>query len=210
MTGLPNNGLHQTRARGVAFAFRRRPVIEGALAGEAGCCAGSRGGHRRTTLGSFLFAVAVSTSAQTPSPLPPVRISDDVCAVMLRIDARVVDARQKPVEGARVFIRRNGTAGNDLHLLGMSDAKGQLTKLACYQSSTEYRESPPSGSVSIEFVVNGWHYADVVARHQVSAQRLLRDGLLPSQSSPEIVPRKDVKTGAAYRLKIQVVLRGEA
>ena len=32
-----NNGLHQTGREGVAFAFRRRPVVEARPAGEAGC-----------------------------------------------------------------------------------------------------------------------------------------------------------------------------
>ena len=34
----PNNGLHQTGRGGVAFAFRRRPVVEARPAGEAKCC----------------------------------------------------------------------------------------------------------------------------------------------------------------------------
>ena len=33
-----NNGLHQTGRGGVAFAFRRRPVVEARPAGAAGCC----------------------------------------------------------------------------------------------------------------------------------------------------------------------------
>ena len=37
MSSAQNNGLHLTRARGVALASRRGPVVEGALAGEAGC-----------------------------------------------------------------------------------------------------------------------------------------------------------------------------
>ena len=32
-----NNGLHQTGREGVAFAFRRRPVVEARPAGEARC-----------------------------------------------------------------------------------------------------------------------------------------------------------------------------
>ena len=32
-----NNGLHQTGRGGVAFASRRRPVIEARPAGEPGC-----------------------------------------------------------------------------------------------------------------------------------------------------------------------------
>jgi hypothetical protein len=38
-----NNALHQTRRRGVAHFVRRRPVVEGRLAGERECWAGSRG-----------------------------------------------------------------------------------------------------------------------------------------------------------------------
>jgi hypothetical protein len=40
ITELSNNGLHQTGRGGVAFAFRRRPVVEARPAGEAQCCAG--------------------------------------------------------------------------------------------------------------------------------------------------------------------------
>ena len=36
ITGLSNNGLHQTRRGGAAAS---RPVVEARLAGEAGCCA---------------------------------------------------------------------------------------------------------------------------------------------------------------------------
>jgi len=32
-----NNGLHQTGREGVAFASRRRPVVEARPAGEPGC-----------------------------------------------------------------------------------------------------------------------------------------------------------------------------
>jgi len=40
-TSVPhNNGLHQTGRGGVAFAFRRRPVVEARPAGEAGCSTG--------------------------------------------------------------------------------------------------------------------------------------------------------------------------
>ena len=38
---LANNGLHQTGREGVAFAFRRRPVVEARPAGEAGCYPGA-------------------------------------------------------------------------------------------------------------------------------------------------------------------------
>jgi hypothetical protein len=34
-----NNALHQTRRRGVAHFVRRRPVVEGRLAGERECYA---------------------------------------------------------------------------------------------------------------------------------------------------------------------------
>ena len=37
LRGLDNNGLHQTGRGCVAFAFRRRPVVEARPAGEAGC-----------------------------------------------------------------------------------------------------------------------------------------------------------------------------
>mgnify|MGYP003383420398 CR=1 FL=1 len=37
ITVMHNNGLHQTGREGVAFAFRRRPVVEARPAGEAGC-----------------------------------------------------------------------------------------------------------------------------------------------------------------------------
>ena len=43
MTEPSNNGLHQTGRGGVAFAFRRRPVVEARPAGEPECCAGTRG-----------------------------------------------------------------------------------------------------------------------------------------------------------------------
>ncbi len=36
---LSNKGLHQTGRGGVAFAFRRRPVVEARPAGEATCWA---------------------------------------------------------------------------------------------------------------------------------------------------------------------------
>ena len=39
---LSNNGLHQTGRGGVAFAFRRRPVVEARPAGEAGCSTGTK------------------------------------------------------------------------------------------------------------------------------------------------------------------------
>ena len=39
ITGLPNNGLHQTGRGGVAHAVRRGPVVEARPAGEAGCWA---------------------------------------------------------------------------------------------------------------------------------------------------------------------------
>jgi hypothetical protein len=38
---LSNKGLHQTGRQGVAFAFRRWPVVEGRPAGEAPCCTGT-------------------------------------------------------------------------------------------------------------------------------------------------------------------------
>ena len=37
-----NKGLHQTGRGGVAFAFRRRPVVEARPAGEARCSTGVR------------------------------------------------------------------------------------------------------------------------------------------------------------------------
>jgi len=37
ITARDNNGLHQTGRGGVAFAIRRRPVVEARPAGEAGC-----------------------------------------------------------------------------------------------------------------------------------------------------------------------------
>ena len=37
---MPNNGLHQTGRGGVAFVFRRRPVVEARPAGEPECWAG--------------------------------------------------------------------------------------------------------------------------------------------------------------------------
>ena len=37
MRALSNNGLHQTGRGGVAFASRRRPVVEARPAGEAKC-----------------------------------------------------------------------------------------------------------------------------------------------------------------------------
>ena len=42
---LANKGLHQTGRGGVAFASRRRPVVEARPAGEARCCAGRSGGE---------------------------------------------------------------------------------------------------------------------------------------------------------------------
>jgi len=43
LSGVPyNNGLHQTGREGVAFAFRRRPVVEARPAGEAGCYPGPK------------------------------------------------------------------------------------------------------------------------------------------------------------------------
>ena len=43
ITGLYNNGLHQTGRGGVAFASRWRPVVEARPAGEAGCSTGEMG-----------------------------------------------------------------------------------------------------------------------------------------------------------------------
>ena len=42
MRAPSNNGLHQTGRGGVAFASRRRPVIEARPAGEPECCAHTR------------------------------------------------------------------------------------------------------------------------------------------------------------------------
>ena len=42
---LDNNGLHQTGRGGVAFAARRRPVVESRPAGEPGCSTLHRVGH---------------------------------------------------------------------------------------------------------------------------------------------------------------------
>jgi hypothetical protein len=45
-TTSQNNGLHQTGRGGVAFASRRRPVIEARPAGEPGCCTDRRTDQR--------------------------------------------------------------------------------------------------------------------------------------------------------------------
>jgi hypothetical protein len=139
----------------------------------------------------------------------PLRIGDDACAVLLEVHSKVVESNGHPVEEAQVWFRHNREGKADLHRVGTTDAKGQLVKQVCYQSTGDYEKAPPTGTVVLEFVITTFHYKDVEVHRTVKATSLLQSGLLFSQLRP-LVPRKDLKPGAAFKVTIEAVLRDVA
>ena len=202
-----NKGLEQTGSAGSNGTGRPCSSIQ--------CCAGCR----KVSIGPRSLALALCAGfasvalCQEPGPPPvptPLRIGDNACAVMLEVQAKVVDSAKRPVEGAKVSLR-HVTGGKDhLHPVGVTDARGHLIHTVCYQDTSDYYASPPNGDVTLTFVVSSFHYKDHEMSRIVSAESLLREGLLWAEVRPRLLPRPGLKPGAAFRVKIEVVLRDVA
>jgi hypothetical protein len=127
--------------------------------------------------------------------------------VLAKIGSAAPDTEKSPVEGAKVFFRHERKAKTHLDPVGTTDGSGRLVALVCYQATGEYYDSPPEGEITLAFMVS---YKDHEVRRVVGADALLRDGLLFSQIHPRPVPRPGLKQNAAFRIKVQVVLRDAA
>ena len=85
-------------------------------------------------------------------------IGDDICAVMLNVNAYVTDSMGAPVADAQVWRvdepRLEPPEPTRAELLGVTDSQGRLTVPLCYMGSSEFRLwNPERDPVRLVFMI---------------------------------------------------------
>ena len=90
-------------------------------------------------------------------------IGDDICAVMLKVNAYVTDSMGAPIADAQVWRvdepRLEPPEPTRAELLGVTDSRGRLTVPLCYMGSSEFRLwKPEQDPVRLVFMIVRWGY----------------------------------------------------
>ena len=143
-------------------------------------------------------------------------IGDDVCAIMVRVEAETTDADGLPVPGAEVWelpAPQPDPPRGRAYRLGITDEAGSLKALSCYMSTTAFHFwSPEREPVVIRLIVlkDGFGVQRVEVK-PASKEFLLAGSLMDGPPGNGVQMAKSLPNwqGRWYSVPLKLLLRAE-